>query len=139
MHLVKPLASLSTPAPRLLDGETYLRSLVARKNSLQVETFVLFKGRLWNGNSPEDEEYFLPVHSAADLICHLGEYDHMEWKLSSPSPITSISISPRTAHFQGRLAPRLIMQFAWQDDENEGRKMEISHFEQILDKHAEWS
>ena len=140
MQLIKPLASLSTPASRLLDDDFFLRSLVARENSLEVETFVLYNGMIY-GEIQAGAEHFLEMRSASlDLLMNSFEYEDMAWKVASPEPITNIRISPNAELGEpADLPPELIMEFEWKDDDEERRSMEVSHLERLFERHVDWT
>ena len=145
MFLVKPLESLSTPLP-LPDDGNYLRALVAKRNSLGVQFFVLYTGQFYQDYSEATQT--LNYLAAPDLIMASGRYDHLGFSnFLSPRPVTRVELcGAMYPDYLRKLRrrgiepppPGLYMEFLWQDEDEDSVPMEVAHLEQILDRYSGW-
>ena len=146
MHLIKPLSSLSAAA-RLQEEETYVRSIVAKRNSIRVESFALYEGLFCPREHPElgvENSETLAVRYASDLISRDSGYNGLSFSDNSPEPVTRISLTGETRHWSmtgvvKTIPARLVMEFEWRAEDDMYAPIEVSHFEHILDRYADWS
>ena len=146
MHLIKPLSSLSAAA-RLQEEETYVRSIVAKRNSIRVESVALYEGLFCPREHPElgvENSETLAVRYASDLISRDSGYNGLSFSDNSPEPVTRISLTGETRHWSmtgvvKTIPARLVMEFEWRAEGDMYAPIEVSHFEHILDRYADWS
>ena len=147
IFLVKPQESLSMPLPLPDDGQ-YLRALVAKRNSLGVQFFVLYTGRFYEDFSEPTQT--LNYLAAPDLIMASGRYDQLNFSnFLSPRPVTRVELcGAMDPDYLRELCrrrpgfapppPGLCMEFLWQDEDGDSVPMEVAHLEHILDRYTEW-
>ena len=145
VHLIKPLASLSAWALRCLEDGTYLRSVISKRNSNELQSVPIYDGSL-DSDVHRRFTYFMNVREPYDEICGSPQYEHLYRKSASPTPVVTAVLPSEisTINVNETIEGDLVMRFAWQDDredfdeEDESVPMAVSHLERLLDRYVEW-